>query len=181
MNIIFLAIIVGEIAFWIFLLLGLLLRYKWGYKQISLVLLASTPIIDLFLLFFTLIDLSNGVKPHFFHGLSAAYIGFSIMYGHRTIRWADNWASYKWSAGNRPVKKKLYGKEDISYQWKEFFRFTICIIIISTLIALAFLIVPFEDTFWLIYWLINNVGMVIIWLLIGPIRSITKNKPKSSF
>lgn len=176
MNIIFVAIIIGEVAFWIFLLLGLLLRYKWGSQKLSILLLASTPIIDVFLLVFTYLDLSNGTKPHFFHGLSAAYIGFSIMYGHRTIRWADKWAAYKWSSGIRPVKKKLSGQENIRYQWKEFFRFTTCMAMVSALIAIAILIVPFGESFWFIYWIVNNIGLVILWLFFGPIRSIAKNK-----
>ncbi|UZW64945.1 hypothetical protein OC195_11740 [Priestia flexa] len=80
MNPIFLAIILGEVAFWMFLALGLLCRYVWKKEKLSLVLLAATPLIDLFLLGVTFIDLSTGTKPTFFHGLSAAYIAFSIVY-----------------------------------------------------------------------------------------------------
>ncbi|WP_019424368.1 hypothetical protein [Paenibacillus sp. OSY-SE] len=176
MNLIFLAIIIGEIAFWIFLVSGLLLRYVWGLNKLSIILLASTPLIDIFLLIITFIDLSNGTKPHFFHGLSATYIGFSITYGHKTIKWADQWAAYKWASGERPEKKKLHGKEKVKYQWREFSRFFVCAVIILTLVGIAFFIVPFEDTFWLIYWVVNIIGTVIIWLVFGPVKSILNNK-----
>lgn len=179
MNYIFLAIIIGEIAFWVFLLAGLLLRYKWGVKNVSLIFLALTPIIDVFILVFTFIDLYNGTKPHFFHGMSAAYIGFSLIYGPGTIRRVDKWAAYKWSNGTRPVKTILKGNAEIKYQWKQFYRFVICMAIVSGLISLAFLIVPFKETFWFIYWLINNIGLVFIWLLVGPIRITNKYKQSS--
>ncbi|MGK0699646.1 hypothetical protein ACR3I8_08840 [Priestia flexa] len=147
MNPIFLAIILGEVAFWMFLSLGLLSRYVWKKEKLSLILLAATPLIDLFLLGVTFMDLSNGTKPTFFHGLSAAYIAFSIVYGHQTIKWADQWANYRWNNGTLPEKITLVGEVRKQEQWRSFYRFCKCSFIMLILIGSAFLSFPFKMLF----------------------------------
>ncbi|WP_210610469.1 hypothetical protein [Priestia flexa] len=179
MNPIFLAIILGEVAFWVFLSLGLLSRYVWKKEKLSLILLAATPLIDLFLLGVTFMDLSNGTKPTFFHGLSAAYIAFSIVYGHQTIKWADQWANYRWNNGTLPEKITLVGEVRKQEQWRSFYRFCKCSFIMLILIGAAFFIVPFQDAFWLIYWLVAIISSIFIWFIMGPLRFTTKKQDTS--
>ncbi|MBD8500093.1 hypothetical protein [Paenibacillus arenosi] len=180
MNMILLSIVIGEIAFWVFLFAGLLFRYVFKMKKLSTIFLLLTPLIDIFVLSATLIDLSRGAPAHFVHGLSAAYIGFTLIYGKRTIQWADRWAAYRWGAGNRPLKKKLVGKDELEHQWHEFKRFCSCMMIINVIISMFYFFVPPKQTFWFTYWIINNVGLIFIWLFVGPIWSKVKHNGKSS-
>ena len=83
------AIVVCEIGFWVLIALGLLARYPLGMPRLGLVLLALTPVVDVALLVFTVIDLRSGGQPGLAHGLAALYLGFSVVFGKRAIAWAD--------------------------------------------------------------------------------------------
>lgn len=83
------AIIACEIGFWVLIALGLLARYPLGMPRLGLVLLALTPVVDVALLAFTVIDLRSGGQPGLAHGLAALYLGFSVVFGKRAIAWAD--------------------------------------------------------------------------------------------
>ncbi|MBK3494254.1 hypothetical protein JFL43_05160 [Viridibacillus sp. YIM B01967] len=103
-------IIGAEIAFWILIVVGLVLRYILKLKRLSIFVLAASPVIDLVLILLTVLDLKNGEIATFVHGLSAIYIGVSIAYGKQMIEWADQ--QFKWlvlKVDERP--KKAYGKE----------------------------------------------------------------------
>ncbi len=106
-----LLIIACEIGFWVFVIAGLVARYLLKKKTLGLVFLFCTPLIDLLLLIFTLFDLKNGATADMFHGLAAIYIGASISWGRQMIQWADRQFVYRFAGGEKPVKRKLYGKE----------------------------------------------------------------------
>lgn len=176
MNFIIWAIIGCEISFWLFLLTGFTFRYIFKLKTLSNLILILTPIIDLVLIFLTYYSLAKGYKPTFTHGLSAFYIGYSIMYGKRTIQWTDSWMSYYFKKGSRPEKIKLKGKAELKYQWEEFKRISVCSSIILLILTSGIFISSFEQSFWLIYWIIVVIFTLIIWFLMGPIRSKIKFK-----
>ncbi|MCF7616709.1 hypothetical protein P9D51_18420 [Bacillus sonorensis] len=106
-----LLIIACEIGFWAFILLGLFFRYIANKKKISLFFLAATPVLDLVLLIATAIDLHNGATADTFHGLAAIYIGVSIAFGSRMIKWADVRFAHRFAGGPKPDKGPRYGKE----------------------------------------------------------------------
>ncbi|RQX50832.1 hypothetical protein DLJ57_10885, partial [Micromonospora chalcea] len=84
------AVIVGcEVAFWVVLLAGLIARYPLRRPRLGAALLIAVPVVDLVLLAATMIDLRRGATATFAHGLAAAYLGFSVAFGHRMVRWAD--------------------------------------------------------------------------------------------
>ncbi|HHD1096128.1 MULTISPECIES: hypothetical protein [Staphylococcus] len=176
MNLPVLIIFIGEITFWFFLLISVILRYQLGFKKISISMLIMTVIINILQMIVIFVHLFYGAKPTFFHGLTAVFIGFSLIYGRRTIQWADKWAAYKWSAGSKPIK--VDKSANISYQWNEFYRVCLCVGLITTLILISFFFVPFEDAFWLIYWLVVNVSIIIFWLFFGPLKAIKKAQTK---
>ncbi|WP_223069739.1 hypothetical protein [Paenibacillus caui] len=104
--------IVGcEIAFWLFVLAGLVCRYLLRLNKTGMVLLLLTPVVDLILLGVTVVDLQRGAAAGFAHGLAAVYIGVSITYGHRMVRWADIRFAHRFAGGPAPVKKAKFGKE----------------------------------------------------------------------
>ncbi len=104
------AIIIScEIMFWVFVILGLVFRYVLRKKLTGKILLYCTPLIDLALLAFTIINIKNGVEVSFIHGLAAIYIGISIAFGKQMISWADKRFAYRFAHGQKP--EKTYGKE----------------------------------------------------------------------
>ncbi|MDK8181811.1 hypothetical protein [Paenibacillus sp. UMB4589-SE434] len=83
-------ILACEIGFWVFILLGLFVRYKLKQPTLGAVLLLCTPIIDVLLIVFTVIDLRNGAEANVFHSLAAVYVGATIAFGKSMVQWADN-------------------------------------------------------------------------------------------
>lgn len=84
------AVIAGcETAFWVLLLTGLALRYRWRRRTLSTVVLACLPLVDLVLLVAATLDLRRGATPHAAHGLAAVFLGVSVVWGGDLVRWAD--------------------------------------------------------------------------------------------
>lgn len=83
------AIIACEIGFWVLIAAGLLARYPLGMPRLGLLLLVLTPVVDVALLAFTAIDLRTGGQPSLVHGVAALYLGFSVVFGKRSVVWAD--------------------------------------------------------------------------------------------
>lgn len=100
-----------EIGFWVFILAGLIARYILRMPKTSNVLLIMTPVTDFVLLVATVIDLSNGAQASFIHGLAGIYLGVSIVYGHKMVKWADRQFEYRFAGGEKPVKRTTYGAE----------------------------------------------------------------------
>ena len=74
-------IVACEVGFWVILLLALVIRYLPRNEPLSRALLFCLPLVDLFLLTFTAMDLRRGAAASFAHGLAAAYIGFTLAFG----------------------------------------------------------------------------------------------------
>jgi hypothetical protein len=82
--------------------------------------LICVPLIELVLLAATTVDLARGPTAGFGHGLAAAYLGFSIAFGHSLIRWADERFAYRFSDGPPPTRPPRFGLERARYEWREF-------------------------------------------------------------
>ncbi|MCW1928031.1 hypothetical protein [Bhargavaea beijingensis] len=107
MNLIAYLIIAVEIGFWVFIAAGLVTRYLFGRKRLGLLLLAITPVLDLTLLIATTVDiLANDATATAAHGIAAIYLGVSLTFGKRMIRWADERFRYHlMKKGPKPVKR----------------------------------------------------------------------------
>ncbi|MET7438635.1 hypothetical protein ABZS63_13715, partial [Streptomyces sp. NPDC005568] len=82
-------IIACEAGFWVLLAAGLTARYLLGLRRTGLALLLCEPLLELVLFAVTAVDLRRGAEPGWEHGLAALYLGFTVAYGHRTVRWLD--------------------------------------------------------------------------------------------
>lgn len=91
----------GEIGFWVLILGGLLARYLLRWRRTGAVLLASTAVVDIGVLVATMIDLAGGGKATAVHGIAAVYLGFSVAFGPRLVRWADQRFAHRF-AGRPP-------------------------------------------------------------------------------
>ncbi|MFB9330727.1 hypothetical protein ACFFSY_32705 [Paenibacillus aurantiacus] len=105
------AFIIGcEVAFWVFVLAGLVFRYLLKAKRLGGALLLVTPLIDLALLIVTVWDLRDGAVASTVHGIAAIYIGVSLVYGHSMIRWADVRFAHRFAGGPAPESLPRYGQ-----------------------------------------------------------------------
>lgn len=115
-----LAVIVAcEIGFWVILGAGLAARYLLRWRRLSAVLLVCTPLTDLVLFVATALDLRRGATATFAHGLAAAYLGFSIAFGHSMVRWADQRFAHRFAGGPPPWKPPAGGWARARYDWRE--------------------------------------------------------------
>lgn len=182
-NFLFWLIISCEIGFWLFLFLGLVARYLLQWERISKMLLIAVPCIDIVLLVATIVDLRSGATATFAHGLAAIYIGFAVIFGSATIRWADAKFAYKFGGGPRPVGPPEYGWEAVKYDLKLWLQCILaCFITYIILQVSTVLVANNEQTQALQYWIPLLKGTVFLWFVFGPLWSIlsVKKQPDES-
>lgn len=134
-------IIACEIAFWVFVLAGLSARYMLGWKKAGGLLLLMTPVVDLVLIMVTVVDLRNGTPANFMHGLAAVYLGVTVAFGHRMIRWADERFAHRFAGGPKPVPKPRYGKAHAQMERAGWYRHALAWVIGSLLLGMMILLV----------------------------------------
>ncbi|MPY49503.1 hypothetical protein [Streptomyces acidicola] len=115
-------IIACEVGFWVLLALGLAVRYLLKWRRTSVVLLLCEPVLELVLFVATAIDLKNGAEPSWEHGLAALYIGYTVAFGHYTIRWLDGHAAHRLGGGPPPPKPPRYGRARARHEAKLWLR-----------------------------------------------------------
>jgi hypothetical protein len=159
-------IVATEIAFWVVLAAGLVARYVLGRRRLGGLLLAGVPLVDLVLLTATVIDLRGGATAAFAHGLAAAYIGFSVGFGHRVIRWADQRFAHRFAGGPPPVKPPRHGRARARHEWRLFGRALGAWAISVGLLAAAIVLVGDADrTAALEGWILRLTMILAIWSL----------------
>jgi len=168
------ALIIGcEAGFWLVLLLALVARYLLKREKLSRALLFSLPGLDLLLLTFTTVDLAGGTPATFAHGLAAAYVGFTVMFGSLAVKWTDQRFAYWVKAGPPPEKAPSLGWPAVRYEFMLWFRSIAAWII--TLILLVALIAYIDNeaiTAELNDWFRFAFGSVIVWFVFGPVWSL---------
>ena len=102
-------IVMCEVMFWVLLGAGLLVRYRWRLRRLSTILLVCVPLLDVVLLAASVVDLRSGSEASLRHGLAVAYIAYSVMFGHRTMRWADRKYAHRYVGGPPPIKPPAGG------------------------------------------------------------------------
>ncbi|GIP24799.1 MULTISPECIES: 2TM domain-containing protein [Paenibacillus] len=133
-------LIVGcEIAFWVFVLAGLCTRYLLKNKFLGGLLLLCTPLVDLVLLIATAVDLKQGAEATAYHGVAAIYLGSTVAFGHRMIKWADERFAYKFAGGSKPAKKPKGGAEHARRERAGWYRHLLAWVIGSAILALLIL------------------------------------------
>lgn len=175
------AIIVGcEIGFWVVLAAGLLVRYALRMRRTGAALLLCVPLVDLVLLAATVIDLRNGATAGAGHGLAAAYLGYSIAFGHSMVRWADERFAHRFAGGPPPRGKPKYGRARTRYEWREFGKAAAATAIAcGLLVAMIVLVGDADRTQALVGWL-GRLGLVLaIWSLWPITHTLWPAKPKA--
>jgi len=130
-------IVGGEIAFWVLLAGGLATRYLLRRRRLATALLLSVPLVDLVLLAATVLDLRAGAKAGFEHGLAAIYLGVSVAFGHRMVRWADERFAHRFAGGAAPSRPPRGGPERARHERQGWYRHLLAWAVGTGLILLA--------------------------------------------
>ena len=165
------ALLVGEILFWVVIVAGLAARYLLRRPRLGAVLLGSTVLVDLGILATAVIDIRSGGAATAAHGLAALYIGFSVAFGPTLVRWADVRAAHRWADGPAPVAVPREGPERAAHEWSQFGRWVVAAIICAAVLGLVHLLAgPGADLAALTPWF-GRLGIVtVIWFVVGPAR-----------
>lgn len=166
-----LAVIVAcEIGFWVLLGAGLAARYLLRWRRVSTVLLICVPLVDAVLFVATVIDLRRGVTATFVHGLAAAYIGFSVAFGHSMMRWADQRFAHRFAGGTRPWKPPKGGRARTRHEWREWGKGLVGWAVACALLGAGiWYIDDWDRTKELGAWVARLSGAMAIWFVIGPL------------
>lgn len=137
----FVLIVAAEVAFWLLLLLGLAARYVLRRPSLGLALLVATPFVDLALLVATTIDLRGGGEAALPHALAAIYIGVTVAWGHRIIRWADVRFAHRYADGPPPERPPRAGALHAARERREWLRHLTAWAVGTSLLGLGVLVV----------------------------------------
>jgi hypothetical protein len=173
-------IVACEIGFWVVLAAGLIARYVLRRRRLGAALLIVAPVVDLVLLVATTVDLARGATAGFGHGLAAAYIGFSVAFGHGLVRWADERFAYRFAGGPPPSKPPRYGRARTLHEWREFGKAALAWAIACGLLGLAIVVVGDGDrTAALDAWLVRLTMVLAVWAIWPVSHTFWPAKPKT--
>jgi len=110
---------IGEVVFWAVLASGLAMRYVLRRPRAGVALLC-VPLIDAALLAGTAVDLSRGGDADSTHGLAYTYLGFTVAFGPRIVRWADRRFAHRFAGGPPPPSPPRHGRARIRHEWRLF-------------------------------------------------------------
>ena len=166
-------LIVGcEVAFWLVLLVSLIVRYVLHREATSRRLLWSLPLIDLLLLVFTALDLRAGTTATFAHGLAAAYVGFTVAFGSIAVQWADAQFAHRFASGPAPPKSPI-GWALVRFDLELWLRCIVACVIALTLIeGIVAYVANDAVTQALHVWYKHAFGCVVLWFVFGPAWSL---------
>ncbi|MEV6425406.1 hypothetical protein [Streptomyces sp. NPDC051662] len=130
-------IVACEVGFWVLLAAGLFLRYVARMPRLGGAVLLLEPLLEVVLLVVTTIDLRNGAEPDWKHGLAAMYIGFTVGYGHYTIKRIDGWFAHRFAGGPPPVKPPKYGMARARHEGHLWLRTVVAAAVAAVLLQIA--------------------------------------------
>lgn len=163
-------IVACEVAFWLLLGAGLAVRYLLRRKRLSTVLLVAVPLVDVVLLVASAIDLRSGGTATFSHGLAAAYLGYSVAFGRRTMRWADQRFAYRFAGGPPPWRPPRYGAARARYEWRMWgLGMVAWAVACGLLLAGVVYIGDLSRTQELLVWVGRLTLAMVIWLVFWPV------------
>jgi hypothetical protein len=172
-------IVACEVTFWLFLLLGLWLRYALQLRRTGAVVLAGVPLIDVVLLIATALHLRSGASPDLAAGLAAVYIGVSVAFGPSIIRRMDARFAHRFGRTPAPPGRPAYGKERARHEWREFRKAALAwAISVVLLLAGTVLAGGLDAGAPLLGWIAYVTLVLLIWLIWPVTYTLWPAKPK---
>lgn len=156
-------IVACEVAFWLLIAAGLVARYPLRLPRVGAALLMAVPAVDLVLLAATTIDLRRGGEATVAHGLAAAYLGFSVAFGHRMVRWADVHFAHRFAGGPPPHRPPRH-------EWRDWARGMLgwavaCALLLGGIVFVG----DAERTQELWTWIGRLSVLMVVWLVFWPL------------
>ncbi|WP_324187502.1 hypothetical protein [Actinokineospora iranica] len=170
-----------EVGFWVLLGAGLLARYLLRWRRTSVALLVATPALDVVLLTAAVIDIGNGGHATTAHALGAAYLGFSVAFGHSIIRWADQRAAHRFAGGPPPQRPPKRGPERQRHEWREWAKCLVACSIGVAVLALLSFVVGTPDRTEVLWssWIPRLATITAIWFAVGPLWTLFDPKKQT--
>ena len=163
-------IVICEVAFWVLLGAGLAARYLLRRRRLGGLLLLAVPLVDLVLLVASVIDLRGGGRAELTHGLAAAYLWFTVAFGHDMVRWADVRFAHRFAGGPPPDRRKRYGMERARYEWRAWGKGMIGWAVACGLLMAGVLVIgDLERAAVLLEWAARLTVVMVVWLVFWPI------------
>lgn len=165
-----------EVGFWVLLGLGLVARYLLRLRRTSTVLLLLVPVLDLVLVGASLLDVARGTPPGVTHGIAALYLGFTVAFGHSTIRWVDARFAHRFAGGPPPVRPPQHGSAKIAHAWREWSKAAVMAAIAAAVVALTAVVAGtgfpavlawYDDPLW--SWAARAGSVAVVWFVVGPV------------
>lgn len=175
-NPLVLLVVACEIGFWVVLAAGLVARYPLRRPRLGAALLLCVPLVDLVLVSASLADVARGTEPGFSHGLAAVYLGFTVAFGHRLVRWADVRFAHRYADGPAPVRGPRDGLAALPKELADFGRALLAAAIAGAVVLLVSVVagsgVPAvsawsQDPLW--SWMLRIGVVLAVWLVTGPV------------
>ncbi|MET9293042.1 hypothetical protein [Streptomyces sp. NPDC003077] len=158
-----------DILFWVLLAAGLTARYVKGWKRLGGGILLCVPLLDIVLFVATVISLKDGAEVDIWHGLSAAYLGFTVAFGHDTLRWADEKFGRRFGGVPERPREILYGRDRVMREWRSWLRFLLAYAVsCALLIGMTWFVGGVERGALLLAWL-NPLTKILIYSLVWPV------------
>ncbi|ALG85425.1 hypothetical protein [Gordonia phthalatica] len=159
-----------EVGFWVLVVGGLALRYLAHATRLSTWVLAAVPVLDVVLLTAVAIDLHGGGEIGFAHRLAPIYLGVTVAFGKRLVRWTDVRFAHWFAHGPAPERIPKTGPARRRYEWEDFGRWLIAAAIAAAMIlVLGFGVADAEQRAQLFVGF-QTLGIITaIWLLTGPV------------
>lgn len=170
-----------EIGFWVVLIAGLLARYWLKWPRLGAALLVCVPLVDLILLAATVIDLRGGATATAAHGLAAAYLGFSVAFGHQVITNLGARAAHRFAGGPAPVAPPRVGPGLVRHVWRQWRRGAAAWAIACGLLLSAIIVVDDSDrTAQLTTWVLWLSVALLLWLFLGPLHTHIRERQSTN-
>lgn len=174
MNSPILAVIIScEIGFWVLVFGGLSLRYLLRLHRISMIVLASVPVLDVLLLAAVAFDIRQGGAVEAVHRFAGIYLGVTVAFGHSAIRWADVRFAHRFADGPPPPRHPKKGPVAFRRQLVMFGQW-LCAAGISAVAVIGLSLTVADDAqASALYGVFPTLGVITaIWLLTGPVWAL---------
>ncbi len=167
------AILVCEVAFWVFLVAGLATRYLAGRARLGAALLLGSPLADLGLLALTAVDLHRGAPATQAHALAAIYVACTVAFGRSLVDWADRRFAHRFAGGPRPARRPRSGAARVAHEWREFGRAALAWGVSGVLLGGLSLLAgdPGRARVLLSYVVVLSLVLV-VWFATGPVPAV---------
>lgn len=153
-------IIICEILFWVFAILGVFFRSIIKNAKLGNFFLILIPIDDLLLIIFNIVSLLMGEPFSYSHSLSGIYLGVTIAFGKTIIKWLDN----------KMNRVKTNKKKDYHYEMFHLKKWLLAVLIYLIVMGVFYMILTMtgesHNTFEA---LPGFIIVTVIWYVTGPL------------